>query len=52
MYFYLSVLGLIMWNDICPTRDWIEKQVPDTIRPFCMVNPSPNVSDVDYESMK
>uniref|UniRef100_A0A1Y1M734 Uncharacterized protein n=1 Tax=Photinus pyralis TaxID=7054 RepID=A0A1Y1M734_PHOPY len=41
--------SLIMWNDIRPNRDWIESQVPDTIRPFCMVTPS--ASDIDYEAM-
>lgn len=40
-----------MWNEIKPTEEWIEKQVPDTIRPFCMVIPS-SILNVDYEAMK
>lgn len=40
-----------MWNEIQPTEEWIENQVPDTIRPFCMVTPSAKM-DVDYEAMK
>lgn len=44
--------GLIMWNDIEPTIKWIAEQVPKSIQPFCMVEPSPNSPDVDYESMK
>jgi hypothetical protein len=43
--------ALILWNDIEPSKEWIEKQVPSTIRPYCMIKPSPN-SDIDYEAMK
>ncbi|KAF5273421.1 hypothetical protein FQA39_LY07438 [Lamprigera yunnana] len=43
--------GLIMWNDIQPTRNWIECQVPESIRPYCMVKPCTSGSDVDYEAM-
>ncbi|KAK5650992.1 hypothetical protein RI129_002021 [Pyrocoelia pectoralis] len=43
--------SLIMWNDIRPNREWIEGQVPDTIRPFCMVTPATGTSDIDYEAM-
>lgn len=39
--------ALIMWNNIKPTRDWVDTQVPEAIRPFCMVKPSP-LMDVDY----
>ncbi|GJQ69220.1 putative complex, subunit [Trypoxylus dichotomus] len=39
--------ALIMWDNIKPTKDWIDSQVPETIRPHCMVKPSPLV-DVDY----
>lgn len=46
-----NIVALIMWNDIQPTEGWIESQVPDTIKPFCMVTPSPAI-DVDYEAMK
>lgn len=41
-----------MWDEIRPNRDWIENQIPETIRPFCMVKPSPLSLNVDYEAMK
>lgn len=47
----MNFLALIMWQDVEPTEDWIENQVPDTIRPFCMVTPSPHLN-IDYEAMK
>ncbi|XP_050510831.1 anaphase-promoting complex subunit 1 [Diabrotica virgifera virgifera] len=42
--------SLILWNDIEPTKDWVESQVPSTIRPHCMVQPLHNLN-VDYEAM-
>ncbi|XP_017782212.1 PREDICTED: anaphase-promoting complex subunit 1 [Nicrophorus vespilloides] len=42
--------ALILWNEISPDKEWIENQVPNTIRPYCMVKPSP-LMDVDYEGM-
>ena len=29
--------GLILWEDITPTSDWIDSHVPKTIRPHCLV---------------
>ncbi|XP_044756444.1 anaphase-promoting complex subunit 1 isoform X2 [Coccinella septempunctata] len=43
--------SLILWDDIRPTRDWIENQVPKSIRPYCMVQPSASSGEVDYEAM-
>ncbi|KAL3278076.1 hypothetical protein HHI36_013420 [Cryptolaemus montrouzieri] len=42
--------SLILWDDIEPTKNWIEQQVPRNIRPYCMVQPSP-LLDIDYEAM-
>ncbi|KAK9884562.1 hypothetical protein WA026_007405 [Henosepilachna vigintioctopunctata] len=42
--------SLILWNNIEPSKEWIEAQVPKNIRPFCMVQPSP-LMDIDYEAM-
>lgn len=44
--------SLILWNNIKPTKDWIENQVPKNIRPYCMVQPSASWGEVDYEAMK
>ncbi|XP_045465674.1 anaphase-promoting complex subunit 1 isoform X2 [Harmonia axyridis] len=43
--------SLILWNDIKPSRDWLENQVPKNIRPYCMVQPAASWGDVDYEAM-
>lgn len=45
------LVALIMWDGVQPTKDWIENQVPDTIRPFCMITPT-SQSNIDYEAMK
>jgi anaphase-promoting complex subunit 1 len=50
LMFRILARALILWNDIEPSKEWIEKQVPSTIRPYCMIKPSPN-SDIDYEAM-
>lgn len=46
-----TLAALIMWDDIKPTKDWVEQQVPITIRPYCMVKPC-HTLDIDYEAMK
>ncbi|KAF5270424.1 hypothetical protein FQR65_LT05612 [Abscondita terminalis] len=43
--------SLILWDEIRPDRNWIEEQVPASIRPFCMVKPTSSSLDVDYEAM-
>ncbi|KAJ8932971.1 hypothetical protein NQ314_014302 [Rhamnusium bicolor] len=42
--------SLILWNDVEPCKDWVEGQVPSTIRPYCMVKPCHSL-DIDYEAM-
>ncbi|XP_056632382.1 anaphase-promoting complex subunit 1 isoform X1 [Diorhabda sublineata] len=42
--------SLILWNEIEPSKDWVESQVPSTIRPYCLVKPC-NTVNVDYEAM-
>ncbi|CAG9815252.1 unnamed protein product, partial [Phaedon cochleariae] len=51
-FLLLRVLSrsLILWNEIDPSKEWVESQVPSTIRPYCMVTPC-NSLDVDYEAM-
>ncbi|KAI8431904.1 hypothetical protein MSG28_004457 [Choristoneura fumiferana] len=41
--------GLIMWDSIEASEEWIESQVPSTIRPYCFVKPTDE--NVDYEAM-
>lgn len=45
--------GLILWQDIEPTEEWVMSHVPAFTRPYCLVKPQPNVDkDIDYETMK
>lgn len=45
--------SLILWDDILPTSEWVESNLPATIRPYCLVKPRPGMPDsVDYETMK
>ncbi|XP_061717841.1 anaphase-promoting complex subunit 1 [Cydia pomonella] len=41
--------GLIMWDSIEASEEWIENQVPSTIRPYCFVKPTDE--NIDYEAM-
>ncbi|XP_075233032.1 anaphase promoting complex subunit 1 isoform X2 [Lycorma delicatula] len=45
--------GLILWDDILPTEEWVLDHVPPAIRPYCLVKPHPgNLPDnIDYETM-
>lgn len=44
--------ALILWDDIKPTYEWVESQVPVAIRPFCLVKPEPWMdSNIDFEAM-
>lgn len=47
---YVSSIGLIMWDEIEASEEWIESQVPETIRPYCFVKPTED--NIDYEAMK
>jgi anaphase-promoting complex subunit 1 len=45
--------SLILWDEILPTSEWVESNLPATIRPYCLVKPRPGMPDnVDYETMK
>ncbi len=44
-------LGMIKWDDILPTMEWIESHVPASIRPHCLVRPPENTNDIDYETI-
>ncbi|XP_063911869.1 anaphase-promoting complex subunit 1 isoform X2 [Zophobas morio] len=50
LMFRILARALILWNDIEPTQEWVESQVPSTIRPYCMIKPTSN-SNIDYEAM-
>nr|XP_049700108.1 anaphase-promoting complex subunit 1 [Helicoverpa armigera] len=41
--------GLVLWDSIEPTEDWVESQVPSTIKPYCFVKPTED--NIDYEAM-
>ena len=45
--------GLILWDDVSPTQEWIDSHVPVAIRRYCMVRPedSPLTSNIDYETI-
>ncbi|CAG4961366.1 unnamed protein product [Colias eurytheme] len=41
--------GLVLWDSIEPTEEWVESQVPSTINPYCFVKPTDE--NIDYEAM-
>ena len=45
--------GLILWDDVCPSREWIDSHVPAAILRYCLVRPedSPLTSNIDYETI-
>ena len=47
--------GLILWDSVIPTLDWVESHVPVDIRPHCLVrppdNPPPGQENLDYETI-
>lgn len=46
--------GLILWDEILPTTEWVESNIPDSIKPYWLVKPRPgSLADyVDSETMK
>lgn len=44
--------GLIMWDFILPTKDWIEQFVPQSIQRYCLVKPKPGIANPDLETIK
>ena len=43
--------GLIMWDDILPSPDWIQSHVPSTMQPHVFVRPAENANGIDYETI-
>ena len=44
--------GLILWDQVLPTRDWVESNVPPNIRRYSLRNPGETENEqVDYETM-
>ena len=47
--------GLILWDSVLPTLEWVEGHVPVDIRPHCLVrppdNPPPGLENLDYETI-
>lgn len=44
--------GLILWDQVQPTRDWVESNVPPNIRRYSLRNPGETENEqVDYETM-
>ncbi|KAL4715619.1 hypothetical protein ACJJTC_006198 [Scirpophaga incertulas] len=41
--------GLVLWDSIEASEEWIEEQVPSTIKPYCFVKPTED--HIDYEAM-
>lgn len=45
--------SLILWDDIRPSIHWVESQVPEAIKQYCLVKPSTDIDlDIDYEAVK
>ena len=44
--------GLILWDQVRPTRDWVESNVPPNIRRYSLRNPGETENEqIDYETM-
>jgi anaphase-promoting complex subunit 1 len=45
--------GLILWDQILPTSDWIQSHVPAMMKPHCLVRPAENAATngIDYETI-
>merc|ERR1719195_2293981 len=47
--------GLILWDSVIPSLDWVEAHVPPDIRPHCLVRPPdtppPGLENLDYETI-
>ena len=47
--------GLILWDSVVPSLDWVEAHVPPDIRPHCLVRPPdtppPGLENLDYETI-
>ncbi|XP_041981224.1 anaphase-promoting complex subunit 1 [Aricia agestis] len=41
--------GLVLWDEMEPSEEWVENQVPATIKPYCFVKPTED--NIDYEAM-
>lgn len=45
--------GLILWDEIEPTENWVMSHVPEFIRPYVLVKPEANADKcIDYETME
>jgi len=45
--------GLIMWDHIVPSKEWVESNVPESIRPYALAKPQPGADpSIDLETMK
>lgn len=42
--------GLILWDSIEPSEEWVENYVPASVKPYCFVKPTQD--HIDYEAMK
>ena len=44
--------GLILWKSIHPSKNWLESNVPESIKPFCLVRPADeHPANIDYETI-
>lgn len=44
--------GLIMWDYILPTKDWVDQFVPTSIIEYCLIKPKPGMVNPDLETIK
>lgn len=44
--------GLIMWDYILPTQEWVEALVPPYITQYCITKPKPGIANPDLETIK
>lgn len=44
--------GLIMWDDILPSKEWVDQFVPLSIIDYCLIKPKPGMANPDLETIK
>lgn len=44
--------GLIMWDYILPTKEWVDEFVPLSIIQYCLIKPKPGMANPDLETIK
>lgn len=44
--------GLIMWDDILPTKQWVDEFLPNSVIEYCLMKPTKGMVCPDLETIK